>query len=284
MLLAANHPNSFLDGIILTTLFDNTVFSLARGDAFKYPLANKVLRSLKLLPVYRTSEGVENLEHNYTTFDDCLRVFEKNGIVLIFSEGRCENEWHLRRLKKGTARLATAAWNKNIALQVVPLGFNYSSFKQFGKDVHLNFGEPITAAQINSNLTEGKQWLQFNELLQQQLQQLVYEIDENDTATLKTMFEVEKGVQFYLLLLPAAVGFVIHVPLFYACKLVTVWRFKNSGHYDSVLTALLLLAYPPYYFAICIFLFLLHPFLLMIGIFAPLLARAWVWVNRACCG
>src|SRR5687767_15092950 len=35
LLIAANHPNSFLDGMIVTTLFKHPVYSLARGDAFK---------------------------------------------------------------------------------------------------------------------------------------------------------------------------------------------------------------------------------------------------------
>src|SRR5215216_614897 len=131
LLLAANHPNSFLDGMILTTLFDHPVHSLARGDVFKNKWINKFLRSIQLLPVYRTSEGVENLEHNYTTFAACIEAFKKAGIVLIFSEGRCENEWHLRPLKKGTARLSISSWEKNIPLTVIPTAFNYSSFKNF---------------------------------------------------------------------------------------------------------------------------------------------------------
>ena len=35
----------------------------------------------------QTSEGVENLEHNYTTFAVCQQAFEQGAIVLIFSEG-----------------------------------------------------------------------------------------------------------------------------------------------------------------------------------------------------
>ena len=75
-----------------------------------------------MLPVYRVSEGVENLENNYTTFDACQKIFKKNKIVLIFSEGRCINEWHLRPLKKGTARLALTAWQHNIPLKSFALG------------------------------------------------------------------------------------------------------------------------------------------------------------------
>ena len=47
LMLAVNHPNSFLDAIILCTLFDRPVYSLARGDAFKNKLYAKILFKLK---------------------------------------------------------------------------------------------------------------------------------------------------------------------------------------------------------------------------------------------
>ena len=77
LLLAVNHPNSFLDAVILCTLFDKPVYSLARGDAFNGKLISKLLYSLKLLPVYRASEGIENLEDNYTTFEKCIKIFKQ---------------------------------------------------------------------------------------------------------------------------------------------------------------------------------------------------------------
>ena len=60
LLLACNHPNSFLDAVILDILFEQPVWSLARGDAFSGKTINKILTAVKILPVYRTSEGVEN--------------------------------------------------------------------------------------------------------------------------------------------------------------------------------------------------------------------------------
>jgi 1-acyl-sn-glycerol-3-phosphate acyltransferase len=144
LLIAANHPNSFLDAIILSSLFKQPIYSLARGDAFTNKLVTRILTSLNMLPVYRVSEGVENLEHNYTTFDACQKLLSDNKIILIFSEGRCINEWRLRPLKKGTARLALTAWMHNVPLRVLPLGINYSSFRKFGKIIILNFGSFIT--------------------------------------------------------------------------------------------------------------------------------------------
>jgi 1-acyl-sn-glycerol-3-phosphate acyltransferase len=276
VLFAANHPNSFLDGIILTTLHKYPVHSLARGDAFKNKWMNKFLRYLQLLPVYRTSEGVENLEHNYTTFSSCIDTFEERGIVLIFSEGRCENEWHLRPLKKGTARLSNASWQKGIPLEVIPLGFNYSSFKKFGKEVHLNFGIPILKEMID-NSSEGKLHLDFNNLLASELKKLVYEIKPGDLEKQEQVFSIKKDPSAILLLIPGLLGILVHLPLFLPVKLFTEARFKKSGHYDSVLTTLLLLLYPVY--LILVF-FIMYPFTgplsLLVFIIMPLLAKCSV--------
>src|SRR6476661_8892660 len=221
MLLAANHPNSFLDGIILTTLFDKPVHSLARGDAFKNKWINRFLRSIQLLPVYRTSEGTENLSHNYTTFAACQETFKGNGIVLIFSEGRCENEWHLRPLRKGTARLAVTSWEQGIPLKVIPTVLNYSSFRKFGKEMHIHFGEPIDASVVLEQRSEGRKFLSFNEQLREQLQRLVYEIHPGDTEKRRRLFSIERKSSFYLLLLPDIVGWLLHFPLFYTTKLAS---------------------------------------------------------------
>lgn len=279
MLFASNHPNSFLDGMILTTLLDQPLYSLARGDAFKIKWVGRLLRRLKLLPVYRTSEGIENLGHNYTTFDACQETFRQNGMVLIFSEGRCENEWHLRPLKKGTARLSITSWKQNIPLKVLPTAFNYSSFKKFGKEVHLFFGDWIEPDGILDQETEGKQFLLFNEKLEQQLHKMVYEIEPADNAIIKRIFPVKRQTSFYLLALPAIIGWVLHAPLFYSCK-IFAQRFMNSGHYDSVLTSLLLILYPIYLLILAVIAFAFHP-LLAIGavILSPFTAWACVQVK-----
>ena len=102
LLIACNHPNSFLDAILLCTLFNAPIYSLARGDVFKKNWVAKILKALHILPVFRKREGAQNLNKNYDTFNECIELFKKNGIVLIFSEALCINEWHLRTLKKGT--------------------------------------------------------------------------------------------------------------------------------------------------------------------------------------
>jgi 1-acyl-sn-glycerol-3-phosphate acyltransferase len=251
LLLAANHPNSFLDGIILTTLFRENIYSLARGDAFRKRWHERLLRKMHLLPVYRTSEGVENLEHNYTTFESCHEVFSKGGIVLIFSEGRCMNEWKLRPLKKGTARLAISSWMKGIEVEVVPVAFNYNPFRNFGKNVFINFGTPLSKTAIMEHQSDGKLLLSFNAQLKDQLEALVYEIDPDDLERQRQLLTVPQPFWKRLLLfIPAVAGFVIHAPFYFLGKPLTKIFFDND-HFDSALASMLMLAYPLYLAAAC---------------------------------
>ena len=254
LLIASNHPNSFLDAIMLATLFKNPVYSLARGDAFAGKLITKILTSLNMLPVYRVSEGVENLENNYTTFEACQDIFKQNGIVLIFSEGRCINEWHLRPLKKGTARLALTAWQDNVPVEVLPLGINYNSFRKYGKDVFLNFGNIITKEQVNLNFSGGNAINEFNEKLKQQLQNLVFEINNNDKEKRKKYFHLYQSlIPKILLLVPSLIGYAIHFPLYYAIHLSI--KNKAHDHYDSIMVGVLFFIYPFYVLALTLFTF-----------------------------
>lgn len=247
LLLACNHPNSFLDSVILDTLFQQPVWSLARGDSFKNKTVTRILTSLKILPVYRTSEGVENLSENYKTFNACIEIFRKNGIVHIFSEGKCINEWHLRPLKKGTARLAIKAWNENIPLQVLPVGINYSSFRRFGKNMFINFGSPISQNDLPGKVADGLQHQAFNQLLRQQMEQLVYEIPTTDKARQQAVLELPPThFQKIILYIPAVIGWLLHLPLYLVVKKITALKTKMNDHYDSVMTALLVITYPLY--------------------------------------
>ena len=247
VLLACNHPNSFLDSVILDTIFQQPIWNLARGDTFKNKRISRVLAALKILPVYRTSEGSENIPENYKTFEACISLFRKNGIVAIFSEGKCTNEWHLRPLKKGTARLAIKAWEEKIPLRILPVGINYSSFTRFGKNVFLNFGGMITASDIDLNMAEGLKHQSFNDQLRGQLEKLVFEIPKTDRQEQAAQLEIKPSLlKKIALTIPAAIGWLIHLPLYIPVKSYIWKRTVQNDHYDSVMTGVLIFTYPVY--------------------------------------
>lgn len=279
LLLACNHPNSFLDAVILAVLFRKPVYSLARGDVFKKPFYRKILTILKMFPVYRTSEGAENLGINYESFEACKSVFKKNGIVLIFSEARCVNEWHLRPLRKGTARLSFSSWSELIPLEVLPVGINYSSFRRFSKNIFINFGEPITKNDFDMEQTDGKKNLAFNLKLKQQLHQLVFEIEKHDFQKQKRILEKSpSSFAKIILFVPAVLGWLLHAPLYIPIKNFTYKRTVSNDHYDSILVALLLFIYPACVILVSLVIVLMtrNSLFWLLIIFLPFTAWAYV--------
>lgn len=263
LLIAANHPNSFLDAVILATLFQQPIYSLARGDVFKGGTISRLLYGMNILPVYRISEGAQNLNSNYDTFSKCREIFRKNGIVLIFSEGLCVNEWKLRALKKGTARLALESWNEGINLKILPCGLNYHSFLSFGKHVHINFGNIFSKEDIDNTDNSGLFIKSFNEKLRQELLPLVDHFDKNDHEAIANKY-VQKKPSGLFFALPAFFGKWIHAPLYLPVKNISLKKAAPFCHHDSVVVGLLFLLYPIY--------------LSIIAGFVFAFAGAWYWL------
>ena len=236
-----------------------------------------------MLPIYRSSEGAENMEHNYTSFGSCREIFKRGGIVLIFIEGRCINEWHLRPFMKGAARLALSCWDAGIPLKILPVGLNYQSFTSFGKNLQLNFGKIIEKEYINLNDGYGRSISDFNNILQKALQPLVYEINKNDTALIRKKFRVNVSFLKKLFLsVPAGVGYLFHWPLYFFVQKYAWNKACHNDHYDSILTGLLFGLYPFYLFLITVVFtaFLGSRWMFLILVIAPLCARSFVQLKK----
>ena len=228
------------------------------------------------------------MAENYKTFDTCISIFKQKGIVAIFSEGKCINEWHLRPLKKGTARLSMKAWEQGIPLQIIPLGINYSSFSRFGKNIFLNFGEIITMNDADLKMSEGLFYQSFNDKLRTQLEKLVFEIPKTDRQTqsahrvLRVQLEIKPSLlKKIFLAIPAAIGLLIHLPLYLPVKSF-VWKrtFKND-HYDSVMTGILIFTYPVYLLLITSLLIILLKcwWVIFILLLAPFTAWSYIQIK-----
>ena len=228
------------------------------------------------MPVYRITEGAENIGHNYKTFDACKEIFKQNGNVLIFCEGYCVNEWHLRPLKKGPARLVTQAWENDIPLQILPVGINYDSFARFGKNVILNTGELISKNNFNLSESPGKNITQVTETLTQQMQQLVLEIGPDDIDKRKKIFYVRLSVlKKILLFIPAFIGLVIHFPLYFLVKQYVKQSNIHLAHFDSMMVGLLMIAYPFYKILLAVLVCFLFGGWWWLGVFLILPFCAW---------
>jgi 1-acyl-sn-glycerol-3-phosphate acyltransferase len=106
LILVSNHPDSFLDAIILASRMKHPVHSLALGELTDLFLFRKMMTILRIIPVYRMHGKQTGPGRHDKSFAICVDVLLQSGIVLVFAEGISENDWRLKPIKKTTARIA----------------------------------------------------------------------------------------------------------------------------------------------------------------------------------
>lgn len=153
IIYAVNHQNAFLDAIVIAGQTDAPLNFLARADIFKNKIANKLLRGFYMLPVYRQRDGVNTIEKNEETFNQCHEILNQKQNLAIFPEGNHNYKKTLRQLKKGLARIAfgtLSKYGKDTPVYIVPLAIDYESHFKMNADILLNVGDPIKVSDYYS--------------------------------------------------------------------------------------------------------------------------------------
>ena len=223
LLIIANHPNSFLDAIIIGTRYNRTIHFLARGDVFTKKLHRFLLSLLNMIPVYRLREGKEFLHLNEYAFVESARLLKNNEAVLIFIEGTCLNTNALQPFKKGTARILQACHTENLFPQIHLAGIAYNNFKGLGKRVNLCI-EPFTQT---TAILSPKDRVNFNNAVFEKLSALI--LPTAHTPTIK------KNALYYL-----------NLPFYNLVYRFVDKKTKGTVFFDSVLFSVLFFLYPIY--------------------------------------
>lgn len=134
--------------MVSALIFPKATRIFVRGDVFGKSWANFLLRSLKLIPIYRARDGEsrQNAISNNRSFDQLYEEFKKNRLVLIFPEADAKIEKRLRPLKKGMARMIIDMQSRDdgsMKVAVVPFGLNYTHFKRHRNELMLSFAKPV---------------------------------------------------------------------------------------------------------------------------------------------
>jgi 1-acyl-sn-glycerol-3-phosphate acyltransferase len=272
LILAVNHPNSFLDAILMGAFMHNHVHYLARGDVFRIGWVRKLLTQMKMLPIYRIRDGKDKLGLNDQTFERSREVMEKNGILLVFVEGFCEHQTTLQLpLKKGAPRVIEACWRKGIPVKILPVWLKYSSFTDYPKQIDISMGtiieKPLDAGDAEPSII----WQKINEATANALQELEKSAAGQPESSIN-------GLLRSLLFLPAMLGAVLHAPLYLPLKSLITKATRANVHFDSILLASFMVAYPLYLLAIALLLALTAGWVWFVFplIFMPLMVRCYV--------
>ncbi|MBS1548048.1 MAG: 1-acyl-sn-glycerol-3-phosphate acyltransferase [Bacteroidetes bacterium] len=237
LLLACNHPNSFLDALLVATHVPCRICFLARGDAFRNPLMARVLRMLYMIPVYRMSEGRAQLRQTTKSFHRAHKELLGGRSVLVFAEGLSVNEPGLRPLGKGTARIAALAWENGEDVAVVPVWLEYGKFHQPFAKVALRAGAVIRSGALPERplamFLRG-----FNTILRGRLVEAARFVPRDQAPA------HGNALRRSLLAMPALAGLLLHAPWYFAVRLLAASFTHGTIFFDSVLFSLLFLSYP----------------------------------------
>ncbi len=150
LLLAANHPNTLIDVLLVATYLDRRVGFVAKSTLFEGRLAGALLRALGAVPVYRREdapldEGAR--ARNRQALAACEEAVAAGRAILIFPEGVSQEQPRLMELKTGLARMALGAEARAPGeVAIVPVGLVYDDPETFRSRAHVRYGAPIRVA------------------------------------------------------------------------------------------------------------------------------------------
>src|SRR5690349_20338484 len=163
VLLCINHPNNFIDSLVVGVAVRRKVHYLATAALFRNALVARFLLAAGAIPVWRKQDERPHAsahpiwnrppstrsEHadpaptdrNADTFAACMDAFERNALVAIYPEGTTHAEARVQRLKTGAARIALA-WEgaHPRTLTMLPVGLTFEARKSFRARVLVSFG------------------------------------------------------------------------------------------------------------------------------------------------
>ncbi len=183
-LIASNHPNGFLEPLIMACYFPKDLHFLVRGDVFDKKWLRPILISTHQIPIFRFRDGFSKLRENAGTMDESFKILMENKNLLIFAEGGTESIKKLRPLQKGIARIAFQVLEKNpdLDLEIIPTGINFTYPTRFNKEVMLQVGEPIKVKPYFAlYLTDKNKAIDqlLSDIYQRMLQQIVHLEDQS---------------------------------------------------------------------------------------------------------
>jgi glycerol-3-phosphate O-acyltransferase/dihydroxyacetone phosphate acyltransferase len=148
LIVAANHHNALVDGVLLLGHFPRRLVSVAKAPLFSNPLIGPFLRLIGALPVHRRQEGGTDPARNAALFEASSATLRSGQAILIFPEGVSQPEPLLMPLRTGAARMLLAAEADAVGpVTLLPVGLMFHEPGTFRTGwAVVSIGEPVPVA------------------------------------------------------------------------------------------------------------------------------------------
>lgn len=180
----SNHPNSFMDPILIGGINRPIVHFMTRSDVFKWWL-KPILWAAHMLPIYRQHDGQDTKGKNSDVFKKVNRSLALGRNILIFGEGFTDDVpvRSLKPVKKGPIRMGFHAleanqWKKKI--YVAALGVSYTDRNTVGSEFVLNNGKRICLNDYKEAYLENSNKVtnELTKILEQNMQECIVYVKE----------------------------------------------------------------------------------------------------------
>lgn len=190
VIYAPNHTNALMDALVILAMDRKAKVFVARADIFKKPVLSKTFSFLKIMPIMRMRDGIDEVKKNTETIERAVDVLRDKVPFCIFPEGTHQTKHSSLPLSKGIFRIAFQAQElmPDMPLYIVPVGLRYGSFFRFRSTVRVQVGEPINVGEFiatHDEMTPQEQMNAMKDVLALRMQQSTLYIpnDEDYDAT-----------------------------------------------------------------------------------------------------
>ena len=170
VIFGVNHSNTLMDALVLLSSNNIKKVFIARGDIFKKPAVAKILKFLRILPIFRIRNGVAAVRQNDDSLNKAVDVIHDHVDLYLFPEGTHRTKHSLMRMGKGLFHIAVDA-NKQFGdkspIYIIPTAIEYGDYFRYRSTAMINFGKPINVTEFFKNTTEENEAANINVLKDQ---------------------------------------------------------------------------------------------------------------------
>ena len=192
-----------MDALIILAMYPKPKVFVARADIFRNRTLAKIFKFLKIMPIMRMRDGINEVKKNNDTIVKAVDVLKDKIPFCIFPEGQHLAKHSAQPLSKGIFRIAFQAMELmgDTPLYIVPVGLQYGNFFRFRSTVRVEAGKPINVGEFlkaNEHLTPQEQMNVLKEDLSGRIKSLITYIpdDENYNATYEVCAAGMKAQRF----------------------------------------------------------------------------------------
>ncbi len=151
VIYSPNHTDGLCDAMAVLGIDRSRKVFVARADIFRKERLARLLTWLKIMPIRRVRDGLDEVRHNDETINNAVSTLRDGVPFCILPEGTHRPKHSLLPLSKGIFRIALLAndtFGAEKPVYIVPVGIEYGDYYHLWDDLTINIGEALNVTEF----------------------------------------------------------------------------------------------------------------------------------------